>query len=53
MGSLAALLGRWDDALAELHKQLQDFPDDTRAMVETGAVDCRAGNYAAAVPYLE
>lgn len=53
IGSLLGLLGEHDEAQAELELQLRDFPDDPRALVEMGAGDCRAGKYAAAVPYLE
>ncbi len=53
MGSLLGLLGRPEEALAQLGMQLQEFPGDTRALVESGAIHCRSGNYAGAVPFLE
>ena len=52
MANLLGLRGRWDEALQHLKLQLQDFPDDTRALVEMGSVYCRAGNYQAALPIL-
>jgi tetratricopeptide (TPR) repeat protein len=52
MANLLGLRGRWDKALQHLKLQLQDFPDDTRALVEMGSVYCRAGNYQAALPIL-
>ncbi len=53
MGSLLGILGRYDEAREELHRQLQVEPDDARALFEMGVVDCRAGDYAQAVPYLK
>ena len=53
IGSLLGLLGRWNEALAELGLQLKAYPNDTRAMVETGSVYCRAGDYRSAVPILK
>jgi tetratricopeptide (TPR) repeat protein len=53
IGSLLGTLGRSEEALAELHRQLELHPDDTRALVESGSVECRAGHCVAALPFLK
>ncbi|MFN7994093.1 MAG: tetratricopeptide repeat protein [Bryobacteraceae bacterium] len=53
IGSLLGLQGRFDEAKAELKRQLTLHPGDTRALVESGSVSCRATHYAEAVPLLK
>src|SRR5581483_1157214 len=52
IGSLLGLQGRFDEAQVELKKQLNLHPGDTRALVESGSVSCRATHYSDAVPLL-
>ena len=52
IGSLLGVLGRYGEARAELQTQLEEEPQDARALFEMGVVNCRAGNYSRAVPYL-
>jgi tetratricopeptide (TPR) repeat protein len=53
IGSLLGVMNQYDEAQSELKLQLRSFPDDPRALTELGGVQCRAGKYAAAIPYLE
>jgi len=52
-GSLLRMLGRWDEAQAELKRQLQDRPNDSRAMTEMGSLYCDSWNYDEAVTLLK